>query len=85
MDDSDVQSLIKQIITSKLNLDDKKFEPRKIRYIISNVKNLGLSPQDYARENIDYKGRVIAEVYEEYQAQLCANNSLDFDDLSINF
>ena len=53
----------------------------KCRYIISNIKNLGLSPQEYARENIDYKGRVIAEVYEEYQAQLCANNSLDFDDL----
>ena len=81
MDDSDVQSLIKQIVTKKLNLDDKKFEPRKIRYIISNLKNLGLSPQEYARENIDYKSRVIGEVYEEYQAQLCANNSLDFDDL----
>ena len=81
MDESDVQSLIKQIVTKKLNLDDKKFEPRKIRYIISNVKNLGLSPQQYAQENIDYKGRVIAEIYEEYQSQLCANNSLDFDDL----
>ena len=81
MDESDVQSLIKQIVTKKLNLDDKKFEPRKIRYIISNLKNLGLSPQQYAQENIDYKGRVIAEIYEEYQSQLCANNSLDFDDL----
>jgi DNA helicase-2/ATP-dependent DNA helicase PcrA len=81
MDESDVQSLIKQIVTKKLNLDDKKFEPRKIRYVISNVKNLGLSPLQYARENIDYKGRVIAEIYEEYQSQLCANNSLDFDDL----
>ena len=81
MDDSDVQSLIKQIVTKKLNLDDKKFEPRKIRYVISNLKNIGLSPQQYAMENQDYKGRVIAEVYEEYQTQLCANNSLDFDDL----
>ena len=81
MDESDVQSLIKQIVTKKLNLDDKKFEPRKVRYVISNVKNLGLSPQQYARENIDYKSRVIAEIYEEYQSQLCANNSLDFDDL----
>lgn len=81
MDESDVQSVIKQIVTKKLNLDDKKFEPRKIRYVISNLKNLGLSPQQYAQENIDYKGRVIAEIYEEYQSQLCANNSLDFDDL----
>ncbi len=31
MDESDVQSLIKQIVTKKLNLEDKKFEPRKIK------------------------------------------------------
>ena len=31
MDESDVQSLIKQIVTKKLNLDDKKFEPRKMQ------------------------------------------------------
>ncbi len=83
MDESDVQTLIKQIVTKKLNLDDKKFEPRKIRFIISNLKNIGLSPQQYARENVDYKGRVIAEIYEEYQNQLCSNNCLDFDDLLI--
>ncbi|WP_373480999.1 DNA helicase PcrA [Geminocystis sp.] len=81
LDESDVQSLVKQIVTKKLNLDDKKFEPRKMRYSISNIKNLGLSPQQYAEENPDYKGRVIAEIYEEYQSQLAANNALDFDDL----
>jgi len=81
LDESDVQTLIKQIVTKKLNLDDKKFEPRKMRYIISNAKNLGLSPQQYSQENTDYKGRVIAEVYEEYQSRLAANNALDFDDL----
>lgn len=81
LDESDVQTLIKQIITKKLNLDDKKFEPRKMRYVISNAKNLGLSPQQYATDNVDYKGRVIAEIYEEYQNELAANNGLDFDDL----
>lgn len=81
LDESDVQSLVKQIVTKKLNLDDKKFEPRKMRYSISNIKNLGLSPQQYAEQNQDYKGRVIAEIYEEYQSQLAANNALDFDDL----
>ncbi len=81
LDESDVQSLIKQVVTKKLNLDDKKFEPRKMRYAISNAKNLGFSPKQYAQEKIDYKGRVIAEIYEEYQNQLAANNALDFDDL----
>ncbi|BAU66072.1 ATP-dependent DNA helicase PcrA [Stanieria sp. NIES-3757] len=80
-DESDVQSLIKNIVTKQLNLDDKKFNHRTVRYAISNAKNQGLTPETYARENGGYKGRVIAEVYNEYQAQLAANNALDFDDL----
>ncbi|MFM7437344.1 MAG: DNA helicase PcrA [Snowella sp.] len=80
-DESDTQKLVKNTVTEKLNLDDKKFEPRSIRFQISNAKNLGLSPDDYLRENPTYKGRVISEVYQEYQDQLAANNALDFDDL----
>ncbi|MBV5261888.1 DNA helicase PcrA [Synechococcus moorigangaii CMS01] len=82
MDDGDVQTLIKRIVTQQLNLDDKKFNPRTIRYQISNAKNLGLSPNDYLRsEGGGYKAKVTAEVYEIYQDALAANNSLDFDDL----
>ncbi|MBE9167397.1 DNA helicase PcrA [Pleurocapsales cyanobacterium LEGE 06147] len=80
-DESDVQSLIKNIVTKQLNLDDKKFDPRQVRYAISNAKNLGLTPEQFAREERNYRGRVISEVYNEYQAQLAANNALDFDDL----
>ncbi|MDJ0743322.1 MAG: DNA helicase PcrA [Xenococcaceae cyanobacterium MO_167.B27] len=80
-DESDVQSIIKNIVTKQLNLDDKKFDPRKIRYRISNAKNMGFTPQDYQKANQGYQGRVIAEIYNEYQAQLAANNALDFDDL----
>jgi DNA helicase-2/ATP-dependent DNA helicase PcrA len=80
-DESDAQSLVKNIVTKQLNLDDKKFDPRKVRYAISNAKNQGLSPQDVEKEQTGYKGRVIAEVYSHYQNQLAANNALDFDDL----
>jgi DNA helicase-2/ATP-dependent DNA helicase PcrA len=80
-DESDVQSLIKNIVTKQLNLDDKKFDPRQVRYAISNAKNLGLTPEEFAKEERNYRGRVIAEIYNEYQAQLAANNALDFDDL----
>jgi DNA helicase-2/ATP-dependent DNA helicase PcrA len=80
-DESDAQSLVKEIVTKQLNLDDKKFEPRSVRYAISNAKNQGLSPQDYEREQPNYRGRVIAEVYSHYQARLAENNALDFDDL----
>ncbi len=80
-DESDAQSVVKEIVTKQLNLDDKKFEPRSVRYTISNAKNQGLSPQDFEREQPNYRGRVIAEVYSHYQNRLAENNALDFDDL----
>ncbi len=80
-DDSDSQGLVKEIVTKQLNLDDKKFEPRSIRYAISNAKNQGLSPKEFEREQPNYRGRVISEVYSAYQDRLAENNALDFDDL----
>ncbi|MGF1590985.1 MAG: DNA helicase PcrA [Pleurocapsa sp.] len=80
-DESDVQSLFKNIVTKELNLDNKKFDPRKIRYTISNAKNQGLTPEDFAKQEPGYRGRVVSEIYNEYQSRLAANNALDFDDL----
>ncbi|MBD0393869.1 MAG: UvrD-helicase domain-containing protein, partial [Microcoleus sp. C1-bin4] len=80
-DDSDAQKIVKQIVTKVLNLDDKKFDPRKVRYAISNAKNKGWSPQEYQAAEPDYRGRVIGDVYSRYQDALAANNALDFDDL----
>ena len=80
-DESDVQSLFKNIVTKELNLDNKKFDPRKIRYTVSNAKNQGLTPDDYAKQEPGYRGRVVAEIYDKYQSRLAANNALDFDDL----
>ena len=80
-DESDVQSLMKEIVTKQLNLDDKKFEPRAVRSAISNAKNQGLSPKEFEATEINYRGRIIAEVYSIYQNKLAENNALDFDDL----
>ncbi|MDZ8054534.1 MAG: DNA helicase PcrA [Aulosira sp. ZfuVER01] len=80
-DESDAQSLVKEIVTKQLNLDDKKFDHRSMRYAISNAKNQGFSPQEFESEQLNYRGRVIAQVYSSYQDRLAANNALDFDDL----
>lgn len=80
-DESDAQSLVKDIVINQLNLDDKKFDPRSVRYALSNAKNQGWSPQDLEREQPNYRGRVISNVYSLYQDALAANNALDFDDL----
>jgi DNA helicase-2/ATP-dependent DNA helicase PcrA len=80
LDESDAQGLIKQLVVGA-NLDDKKFEPRSVRYAISNAKNQGLSPEEFEREQGNYRGRVIADIYAQYQEALASNNALDFDDL----
>ncbi|MGV0027365.1 DNA helicase PcrA [Phormidesmis priestleyi] len=80
-DESDAQSLVKDIVINQLNLDDKKFDPRSVRFAISNAKNKGWSPQDLEQEQPNFKGRVIANVYSMYQDKLAENNALDFDDL----
>lgn len=80
-DESDAQTLVKTIVTQQLNLDDKKFDPRSVRYAISNAKNQGLSPEEFEQDQPNFRGRTIANVYSEYQKALAANNALDFDDL----
>ena len=61
-DESDVQSLFKTIVTKDMDLDEKQFNPKSIRYQVSNAKNLGQAPENYLRDNPNYTGRVIAEV-----------------------
>ncbi|MEL7512328.1 MAG: DNA helicase PcrA, partial [Cyanobacteria bacterium J06554_3] len=80
-DESDAQSLVKGIVIGQMNLDDRKFNPRSVRFAISNAKNQGFTPDEYEQENPHFKGRTTAEVYRHYQKGLSANNALDFDDL----
>ncbi len=80
-DDSDAQSLVKEIVTKQMNLDDKKFDPKSVRYAIGNAKNQGFSPKEFAIEQPNYRGKTISQVYSAYQDKLAANNALDFDDL----
>ncbi|MDA0672500.1 MAG: UvrD-helicase domain-containing protein, partial [Cyanobacteria bacterium] len=80
-DESDAQSLVKTIVTKDLNLDDKKFNPRSVRYAISNAKNQSFTPDDFEKDQPNYRGRVIADVYRRYEKSLAENNALDFDDL----
>ncbi|MGB5974314.1 MAG: UvrD-helicase domain-containing protein, partial [Nodosilinea sp.] len=80
-DESDAQSVVKTIVTQTLNLDDKKFNPRSVRFAISNAKNQNLTPDELEQEQPNYRGKVIADVYRHYQKALAENNALDFDDL----
>jgi DNA helicase II / ATP-dependent DNA helicase PcrA len=82
-DESDTQSLIKEIVTKRLNLDEKRFDPRRVRNAISGAKNRGWTPEEFAiqGEGAMLWRKTVTDVYQAYQAQLAANNALDFDDL----
>ncbi|AGY59368.1 UvrD-helicase domain-containing protein [Gloeobacter kilaueensis] len=80
-DESDVQEIVKEIVTKELNLDDRMYQPRSVRFAISAAKNRGLTAEEYAAEEGSRRARTIAGVYERYQQQLARNNALDFDDL----
>jgi DNA helicase II / ATP-dependent DNA helicase PcrA len=80
-DESDVMSVIKDIVINKLNLDEKKFEPRAMRYAISNAKNQGKSPEEVEKDQPGMRGRIVASIYHAYLDRLSENNALDFDDL----
>ncbi len=80
-DENDAQSLIKEIITQDLQLDPKRFEPKKIRWAISHAKNKGILPDQLEANAEGQRSKLVAQVYRIYRKALAANNALDFDDL----
>ncbi|MEB3350767.1 MAG: UvrD-helicase domain-containing protein [Cyanobacteriota bacterium] len=80
-DENDAQSLVKEIVTQELGLDPKRFEPKKVRWAISNAKNQGWLPERLEAHADGPRDRKVAEAYRHYRRALAANNALDFDDL----
>lgn len=79
-DDADSIALVKEAI-KQLNLDDKLYIPKNVRYQISNLKNQLLTPAEFAKQATDYRKEKLATIYEAYEQLLSRNNALDFDDL----
>lgn len=80
-DTADQQQAVKQVLR-ELNLDEKKFRPRKLLNGISNAKNELVTPNEYQTAN--YIAEITKRVYHRYQATLQENNAMDFDDLLMN-
>ncbi len=79
-DDSDCMTVVKNAI-KKLNIDDKVYQPKYVRAIISNAKNKMEDANQFATFARDYKGQKIAAIFEEYENTLNKNNAIDFDDM----
>ncbi len=80
-DETDSQTLLKEIITKEMQLDPKKFNPKKIKWAISNAKNQCLTPKELEEKSENQIDKLIADAYMRYRIALSRNNALDFDDL----
>ncbi len=81
-DDNDTNSILKNAI-KKLGLDEKIYQPKLIKTIISNSKNKMLDAYTYATKARDFRTEKYSQIYLEYQKQLQLNNALDFDDMLV--
>jgi DNA helicase-2/ATP-dependent DNA helicase PcrA len=81
-DQSDANRLVGYVVRD-LNLDAKRFAPRKVHAAISAAKNELLDPEAYAGNAVGPIEKKIAQVYAEYQKRLQEASALDFDDLLV--
>ena len=79
-DETDSLAVIKQAV-KKLNLDDKIYQPKLIKAVISNAKNKMQDAYTFATFARDFKSQKIGQVYELYENTLNNNNAIDFDDM----
>ncbi len=79
-DDTDTNAVIKQAI-KKLNFDDKVYQPKLVKSVISNAKNKMQDAYTFATFARDFKSQKIAQIFEEYENTLNNNNAIDFDDM----
>ncbi len=77
-DEDDTEKLMKGVLED-LGLDPKKYSPRKMLNLISQLKNELVEPDGY-QPTLPDDEKVLA-VYRRYQARLFESKALDFDDL----
>jgi DNA helicase II / ATP-dependent DNA helicase PcrA len=82
-DADDAERLVRRILKDDLSLDPKKWSPRAVRGAISSAKNELVGVEEYATQAADPFTRVVARVYERFQAALRDANAFDFDDLLV--
>ena len=80
--DTDDQKTLMKEVCKKVAIDTKVFKERSLMSAISSAKNELILPDEFElNAGGDFAKLKIAKVYREYEAQLKANNALDFDDL----
>jgi DNA helicase-2/ATP-dependent DNA helicase PcrA len=81
-DDTDSNSILKTAIKN-CNLDEKIYQPKLLKTIISNAKNKMYDAYTYATRAKDFRTEKYSQIFLEYQKLLQQNNALDFDDMLV--
>jgi DNA helicase-2/ATP-dependent DNA helicase PcrA len=80
-DTEDSYSLVSNIMMN-FNIEIEGLTVNSVRHRISFLKNHMIMPLEYRKKYVkSSRDEKIAEIYEEYQKRLIANNSMDFEDL----
>src|SRR5881394_2182137 len=75
LDSSDQLSAVKRVIKA-MNLDEERFPPKQVTWAIASAKDDGLRAKDI--EVKDEQSRILAQVYEAYDAQCQREGVVDF-------
>lgn len=79
-DRNDSKRAIKNAL-EEIGLDPKQYEPGTILNAISREKGDGITLISYKNSQKEYFQKIVAQVWEKYEATLASEKSLDFDDL----
>lgn len=82
-DEDDSKRIIKDVM-KRLDMDEKVFNPKVFKNMISRCKDKMMSPEEYApvaQASGELLEKRCAEVYTQYQAALRSASAVDFDDI----
>jgi DNA helicase-2/ATP-dependent DNA helicase PcrA len=80
-DTEDSNSLVSNIMTA-FNIEIEGLTVNSVRHRISFLKNHMILPSEYRKKFVkSNKEEKIADIFDEYQNRLIANNAMDFEDL----
>ena len=82
-DDDDSKKIIKEC-EARLNVSEKEADVNRVKKKISRIKDSMITPQEYAKKDNCYLGKIVSDVYTMYQKRLVESNAMDFDDLIPN-
>jgi DNA helicase-2/ATP-dependent DNA helicase PcrA len=80
LDSSDQLSAVKRIVKA-MNLDEERHPPKQLTWAIAGAKDDGLRAKDI--EVKDEQSRILAQVYEAYDAQCQREGVVDFAELML--